>query len=106
MKTPSPKVKLTKVAAAFKPEVETAAWTEYRPGQQDNVKSLPVDYTIIGYLLKPLVEGTQIVIFRIERNDVNTPGEFVSSEIVHVDGNTIYTRNSVYLIDFLTDKPE
>lgn len=72
------KIKLRKLAAMENPFAPTADFKTYKLGQA-NQKSLPIEYTLEGFLIKKIKVGEQIVIQRTKRNDVELPGIFMSS---------------------------
>ena len=97
----SPKlVALYKAAEAVAPLAPAAAANEYLYGRTDNSGSLPVRYSLIGWLLRPPVVGKRVRILRCSRNGVVTPGLFTSTEVVKFPREgEFHTRNSVYLYE-------
>lgn len=78
-------VKLSKIEA-FNPEEPFA---------------LPIPYTVEGSLLSQIRPNIRIVMLRTKRNDVERDGIFTSSPIKRIEGDKIYTENSVWQIEVL-----
>ena len=83
------------------------SWDDYPVGSvSQELKSLPVDYTLEGVLQAPIEVGRPICVLRLSRNDVPALGLFISSLVVRTEGGLIWTRNSVYeLIEFEEELP-
>jgi hypothetical protein len=95
-------VTLTKLKPLENPEYPTPNKADYRPGQFNGNVSLPIDYTATGILLKDIEVGEPILMFRHIRNGIKTPGHFSSSRVSKIEGNLLYTNNSIYKIEILT----
>lgn len=95
-------IKLKKTGTPPNPGVPTPAWEGYNLGQ-DNPDSLPLGYELTGVLLGTIEVGEPLRILRQTRNGVKCPGEFVSSPVTGIDGDKIWTRNSIYTILEATD---
>jgi hypothetical protein len=78
------KIRLTKLNAIQKPEM-----------------ALETGYEIEGYLIEPVVVGEIINVWRTMRNGIEIPGHFTSTEVVKIEGNKIYTQNSVWQIEII-----
>lgn len=63
--------------------------------------SLPVEYTIEGELLQPIVKGEGVRVNRDTRNGVKMPGEFTTSEVTELTLTTFRTKNSVYNFELI-----
>jgi hypothetical protein len=96
-----PLVRLTKLRASDSPQCAAGIWGEYQLGGINQHVSLPVDYTLTGYLLGPVVVGQNAVILRVTRNDVPVLGQFVSTKVVALTDTGFITTNSVYRLEFL-----
>jgi hypothetical protein len=90
-------VTVTKLAKSKYPVSEPGNWENWNHGGE-NADSLPVDYQMRGYLLKPVEVGGLIVLFRLWRNGVTSDGIFTSSPIMSVKGDLVETFNSIYRI--------
>lgn len=94
-------IKITKLKACKNPKVETPDKKDYIPGQDNGNVSLPAEYTVEGYLLNDVKIGQIIMIDRVKRNDIETPGLMNTSKITKINGNRIETQNSIYKIEKL-----
>lgn len=102
-----PFVRITKQSAVDDPVTPTPKTEDYIPGGGEaNVgMSLPVDYSMTGWLLEDIEVGKRACMFRKTRNDVEFPGVFSSSvvaEILPKDGGLeFHTENSIYHLEWL-----
>ena len=80
------KVRLTKIEAIQNPEM-----------------ALNTGYEIEGYLINPVGVGGFLNVWRTMRNGVETPGHFTSTQIQKIEGNKIYTLNSIWQIEVIQD---
>lgn len=96
-------VEITKVAVANSPVTEASSWEQWIPGAI-NPKSLPVDYTLRGFLLEEIREDGQIRIIRTHRNGIQAFGEFESTPIVAIHPNgLVETFNSFYRVELVNE---
>jgi len=96
-----PLISLEKIAVAPNPISPPAPWEEWIPGSLENQFSLPISYSLKGYLLVPIQLGESIHIFRIERNGVVTDGIFRSTPVVEIrEDGLIETYNSIYRVSY------
>lgn len=91
-------IRITKLKAAQNALFKTPKKKDYIPGQDNGDVSLPVDYTVEGYLLEPIKVGKSIFIDRVKRNGEEVPGFMQTSRVKSIEGNRILTDNSVYEI--------
>ena len=98
-------VRLKKLSVCSDPVLPSGDWETYVVGKDvENIGvSLPVEYTIEGYLVR-LEVGYPLIIKRTRRNGIDVEGDFSSSVIMGIEGNKIETMNSIYLIEYL-EKP-
>jgi hypothetical protein len=98
-------VSVTKLSASRNPVTNPGDWETYVPGG-DNIDSLPVDYTMKGFLTEIVQVGECIHLDRTERNGITAEGEFTSTTIVRINaaGSSAETFNSIYFIT-RTDLP-
>ena len=87
---------LEKIDTAFSPKNPTASWNEWLMGSEK--KSLPINYTVKGFLEEPVSVGKPIRMGRIESNGRKALGLFISSAVTKIENNIIHTFNSVYRI--------
>ena len=64
-----------------------------------NFDILPVNYENEGVLLNDIEVGSSILMLRSKRNDVETPGIFQTSPVKKIEGDLIYTENSVWKVE-------
>lgn len=102
----NPKIKLVKIAPCDSPAFPTPTFEEYKSGQINQDVSIPVDYTVTGYLLSLLEEGSCLVINRETRNGEECPGIMATSRVTNFEKQPdnrvkIFTKNSVYILEYL-----
>lgn len=68
---------------------------------QNDGFSLPIQYNLEGFLLHDIEIGSRVLITRTKRNDVEAPGQFISSLVVETGENYFKTENSVYYYKFI-----
>ena len=95
------RVKIQKLRAAVNALAPTPDHKDYVPGEVNEGMSLPVEYCIEGYLLKPIEHGESVAVDRYARNGVPAAGMFVSSPVIEFDSTTFTTYNSIYSIEYL-----
>ena len=98
-------VRLKKLSVCSDPFLPSGDWETYVVGKdiENTGVSVPVEYTIEGYLVR-LEVGYPLIIKRTRRNGIDVEGDFSSSVIMGIEGNKIETMNSIYLIEYL-EKP-
>mgnify|MGYP000105781610 CR=1 FL=1 len=73
-------VKLTKISAVENPEYKTPSFDEYDRKKDTNERmSLPVEYTVEGYLTEDVEVGKHVVIQRTKRNGLKCFGIMTTS---------------------------
>jgi hypothetical protein len=93
------RVTLEKLAAAPNPVTSPGTWDEWEMGSSENHGSLPIDYTLEGFLLTPVKIGEAIRMLRTHRNGVERIGYFRSTPVVQFRGeHLVETFNSIYRI--------
>jgi len=102
-----PYVKISKIGIAPNAAYPTPAAEEYIPGEDNGAVSLPINYTIEGYLVNPIKETQHITVQREKRNGIPVAGFFSTSEvekITKIDETTYVakTLNSVYNVEYLS----
>jgi hypothetical protein len=101
----TPYVKITKLAET-PGGLPAAAVAEHEPGSLGvEGKSLPIDYTIEGFLTEPVIVGCRVQVDRRKRNGVPIDGLFLTSPVVEVNEVGFRTMNSVYMLEFLSSQP-
>jgi hypothetical protein len=92
-------VKLIKRATSPNPAAPPGSWRNWRPGEQIEGFSLPVDYEVCGFLLGPILIGECIALLRFERYGVKALGLFTTTPVKEVDADgRVITENSIYEI--------
>jgi hypothetical protein len=101
---------ITKLKSVENPLFPTPDNSAYAPGKDNGDVSVPVDYTVEGYLLNEIQEGECARMDRRKRNGVEVDGTFQTSQIQHVStdlaqkGEGMFrTQNSVYEVKILPD---
>ena len=90
-------VRLIKRASTPDAQVAPGSWNDWVPGALDNHGSLPVDYEMMGFLLRPIKVGEAVRLWRISRNGVKAEGLFISTPVQEVRGReSVITSNSIY----------
>ena len=100
-------VKITKIAHRPDAKFPPAKTGDWEPGTENPVNtSLPVGYTVEGWMAGPPNEGQPIEMERHVRNGVKALGYFTTSPVKEtgkgrLDGfdGEFYTENSVYRIE-------
>ena len=93
------RVTVEKIAAAPNPVTSPGTWDEWECGSDQNHGSLPIDYTLVGYLRFPVQIGNPIILLRTHRNGVECLGYFRSTPVVQFRGDQLVeTFNSIYRI--------
>lgn len=101
-----PYVKISKVGTAPNAAYPTPAMEDYVPGEDNGAVSLPVSYTVEGYLVSPIKETQHITVQREKRNGIPVAGFFSTSEVEKItktnDTNyVVETLNSVYTVEYI-----
>ena len=91
-------VRVTKLSPVEKANYSTPKFEDYKPGAYNGDVSLPIDYWITGTLVHNVTVGSSIIVARDCRNGVKTPGFMKTSTITKIEGNKIYTENSIYIV--------
>ncbi len=100
-------VLMRKVAPAVVPLHPAADPRDHSFGVASDAESLPSEYSVIGWLLRPPAVGQQVHVLRVARNGVVVPGCFVSTEVTAVPGEgEFHTLNSVYRWEEIGFLPE
>lgn len=86
------KIRIKKLAAVNDPRYPTASHDQYIPGEM----SVPIDYTVEGYIEGTLVEGQRLFIERTSRNGIPIRGYMATSPVVKLEGDKFHTFNSIY----------
>lgn len=94
-------IRLSKIAA-MPGGLPAAEPGEYKPGSGGvKGKSMPIEYTVEGFIEAPIHVGARLVVDRRVRNGVRVDGFFSTSTVTAVGPNHIETENSVYRMDIL-----
>ena len=97
-------VRLTKIKASENPEYRTPEWNDYKQGIVNEFVSIPADYWVEGYLIKPIEVGEHALIDRRIRNGEEVSGFMTTSKILEINGDIFETLNSIYKIEYLEEK--
>jgi hypothetical protein len=95
------RISLEKIDVASNPISPTTRWDEWIAGGLENQGSLPISYSLKGYLMSPIRCGHAMEVCRVERNGVKAFGVFHSTPVVEIrpDG-LIETYNSIYRVTY------
>lgn len=94
-------VKLTKIKASENAEYRTPDWNDYKQGMLNEATSIPIDYWVMGYLIKPIKVGESILLERTIRNGEKISGFMSTSKVIEINGDIFETLNSIYKIEYL-----
>lgn len=100
---PPPLVVVQKTGAAPNAKFPPGDKDTHPYGAATASTSLPIGYTILGWLLSPPVVGECVCVLRLRRNEVWCEGVFMSSPVTAVEGDIFITRNSSYRITLCND---
>lgn len=90
-------VRLHKMAESPNPVVPATAAADYPYGLCTYAGSLPVGYTVVGWLVQPPRVGEPVRILRFARDGMIILGLFASSEVLAIPREGEFTTlNSVY----------
>ncbi len=70
----------------------------YAPGVWGGLLTLPISYTMEGYLLQDLRKGGVIHLDRHVRQGVRARGCFISTRICSISADVVTSLNSVYRV--------
>jgi len=97
------KVKITKIATVEDAQVPTPEFNNFTPGIDNVGVSLPIDYTVEGYLQNDVEIGKPVIMLRTKRNNVECQGLFTTSEVRELTSYGFNTLNSKYAIETLSE---
>lgn len=90
-------VTIEKIDASPDPKSPPRSWESWIIGSFENQSSLPISYSLRGYLMAPIQYGYPMEVFGIERNGVEVYGIFCSTPIVEIWAHgLIETYTSIY----------
>jgi len=92
-------VRLTKLKPVENPLIPTPLAEDYVSGQDNGAVSLPIDYWVTGTLHEDPQVGLPIRVRRDCRNGEWIDGTLTTSPVQRIDGDMIYTANSVYKLE-------
>jgi len=102
-------VKISKVAAEENAYRPTPEMSDFQPGHENPGVSLPVSYTITGWLHNDIEVGRSLYVKRDTRNGVVMPGIFNTSPVKEIEpfpgGLLFHTENSVYRLEWIDEVP-
>ncbi len=96
-----PYVRVEKLAPTDSPTYPPGDPATYTHGQPCDTDSLPVGYTVEGWLVSPPAVDGQVVVLRCMRNGIACLGIFGSARVTKVRDGYFWTQNSVYRIEVL-----
>lgn len=104
---PPPFVQLRKVARGGAQAQPSGDPRAYRYGKLNSHDSLPVNYSITGWLLRSPAVGESVHVLRVSRNTTVMPGIFVTTEVVKVPhAGEFHTTNSIYYWSEVAETPQ
>lgn len=90
-------VQVRKVAQVSVPANPAADPHTYPYGTISSSDSLPVEYWLIGWMLRSPVVGEPMRVLRFARNGIFMPGHFMTSDVMEIPVTGVFhTMNSVY----------
>lgn len=92
-------VRLTKLKAVENPVAPTPLAKDYVSGRDNGMVSLPIDYWVTGTLYEDPQIGLPIKVRRDCRNGEWIDGTMTTSRVQRIDGDMIYTSNSIYKME-------
>lgn len=93
-------VRIKKLRSVKQPVAPPGDSPTHPAGQfQNKMGSLPVGYTVEGWLVSPPAVGGRVVLLRLVRNGLRRPGVFWSSCVTMVRRTCFHTLNLVYRIE-------
>jgi hypothetical protein len=92
------KIEIKKLSPVENPLAPTPEFKDYKVGEDNGEVSLPVEYVAEGILEADIEVGKSVRMLRTKRNGVMTPGLFSTSPIQKIEGDKLYTQNSVYVV--------
>lgn len=95
------KVKITKIGKAENALYDSALMQDYEAGKDNGDVSLPIEYYLEGYMLKPPTVGESLVVNRTSRNGIEIAGIFTTSEITEITEYGFKTSNSIYKLEYI-----
>ena len=100
-------VRICKLAESPDPIVPAAAVAQHRYGAASCHGSLPIRYSIEGWLLLAPVPGAPVRVLRVTRNGITVPGIYVSRDVVSIPRpNEFTTLNSIYHWQEIESRPQ
>lgn len=99
MEMPLPYARIEKLAPTDSPTHPPGDPATYPCGQSSDTNSLPVGYTVEGWLVSPPTVDGQVVVLRCMRNGVACLGVFGTTRVTKVMAGYFWTENSVYRIE-------
>lgn len=92
-------VRLTKLYPVEKANYATPNFEDYKLGDYNDNVSLPVDYWVTGTLMHDVAVGSPVAVARDNRNGEKIYGFMNTSIVTKIEGNKIYTQNSIYMLE-------
>ncbi len=98
---------IKKLSSVPEARCPTPDWGEYNRRKPDSRISLPVEYTVTGYIGHTIEPGQPLVIMRDTRNGIECGGIMTTSAVksfsAHPNGLIIKTQNSVYELTWINE---
>lgn len=102
-------VKISKVGTEDNPVFPTSDMADYKAGEVNLGVSVPVNYTITGWLNSDVEIGASVIVKRDTRNGVAMSGVFNTSPVKKIEffpgGLLFHTENSVYQLEWIDELP-
>jgi hypothetical protein len=68
---------------------------------QNDGLSIPIEYSVEGFLVNELIVGNEVVVIRNKRNNVECSGFFNTTRLTEIGDDFFKTKNSVYKYRFI-----
>jgi hypothetical protein len=98
-------IRLEKIDVHPEARLPSPEMKDYRLGELNFYKSLPIGYTLEGILLQDIVLGNHLKLERFIRNGIPIKGLTITSPILLIKKDILLTENSVYRVTVL-EEPE
>ena len=97
-------VRVVKLAACSDARRQACSWEDWNVGEM-NGGSVPVDYELMGLLIRPLKIGESILVARSTRNNISSRGIFLSTPVREIKNGAAITLNSIYFLSRIDPAP-
>jgi len=100
-------IHMQKYEKVGEPIANTPDWDDHNEGQFNPNQSLPVSYSLRGYVMGDIEEGVPITVRRYQRNNTRKQGITTTSKVQSINDYghflEVKTQNSLYKIKLIDD---